>query len=92
MLWRSLSRTGKDSIDHAPGAHDDIANAVAGALVRVEALSGAPKLVISSLPIHTDIPDYSPFPPQPYQPQGVINPHGVKDQFTLYWRLRLGLW
>jgi hypothetical protein len=26
-------RGGRDSIDHAPGAHDDIANAVAGALL-----------------------------------------------------------
>jgi hypothetical protein len=33
MLERRTSRGGKDSIDHAPGAHDDIANAVAGALV-----------------------------------------------------------
>src|SRR5262249_25914558 len=32
-LERRTSRGGKDSIDHAPGAHDDIANAVAGALV-----------------------------------------------------------
>ena len=32
-LERKTSRAGKDSIDHAPGAHDDIANAVAGALV-----------------------------------------------------------
>jgi hypothetical protein len=32
-LERRTSRAGKDSIDHAPGAHDDLANAVAGALV-----------------------------------------------------------
>lgn len=31
-LERRTARSGKDSIDHAPGAHDDIANAVAGAL------------------------------------------------------------
>jgi hypothetical protein len=30
-LERRTARSGKDSIDHAPGAHDDIANAVAGA-------------------------------------------------------------
>ena len=29
-LERRVSRAGRDSIDHAPGAHDDIANAVAG--------------------------------------------------------------
>jgi hypothetical protein len=32
-LERRTSRGGKDSIDHAPGGHDDVANAVAGALV-----------------------------------------------------------
>lgn len=31
-LERRTSRSGKDSIDHPPGAHDDVANAVAGAL------------------------------------------------------------
>ena len=36
-LERRTARSGKDSIDHAPGAHDDIATTVAGALVRVEA-------------------------------------------------------
>jgi hypothetical protein len=30
-LERRTARSGKDSIDHSPGAHDDIANAVAGA-------------------------------------------------------------
>lgn len=32
-LERRTSRSGKDSIDHPPGSHDDLANAVAGALV-----------------------------------------------------------
>ena len=30
-LERRVSRAGKDSIDHAPGGHDDLANSVAGA-------------------------------------------------------------
>ena len=30
-LERRVSRAGKDSIDHAPHGHDDVANAVAGA-------------------------------------------------------------
>jgi hypothetical protein len=34
-LERRTSRAGKDSIDHAPGGHDDLANAAAGALVDV---------------------------------------------------------
>ncbi|MCC3245441.1 hypothetical protein LG047_08920 [Methylocystis sp. WRRC1] len=32
-LERRTSRVGKDSIDHPPGQHDDVANACAGALV-----------------------------------------------------------
>lgn len=32
-LERRTSRSGKDSIDHGPGGHDDVANAVAGACV-----------------------------------------------------------
>jgi hypothetical protein len=31
-LERRVARSGKDSIDHGPGGHDDIANAVAGAM------------------------------------------------------------
>jgi hypothetical protein len=31
-LERRASRTGKETVDHGPGAHDDLANAVAGAL------------------------------------------------------------
>lgn len=34
-LERRVARSGKDSIDHGLGAHDDIANAVAGALTSV---------------------------------------------------------
>jgi hypothetical protein len=33
-LERRVARSGKDSIDHAPNGHDDIANSAAGALVR----------------------------------------------------------
>lgn len=32
-LERKTARGGRDSIDHPPGTHDDVANAVAGALV-----------------------------------------------------------
>lgn len=34
-LERRTARGGRDSIDHAPGAHDDLANAAAGVLVKV---------------------------------------------------------
>jgi hypothetical protein len=35
QLERRTSRAGRDSIDHAPGGHDDLANACAGVLVTV---------------------------------------------------------
>jgi len=38
-LERRTARGGRDSIDHAPGAHDDVANAIAGL---VTGLSGTP--------------------------------------------------
>ena len=36
-LERRTSRGGRDSIDHAPGGHDDVANAACGALVELAA-------------------------------------------------------
>jgi hypothetical protein len=32
---RRTARGGRDSIDHAPGAHDDLANSACGALVEL---------------------------------------------------------
>jgi hypothetical protein len=43
-LERKTARSGKDSIDHAPGLHDDVANAVAGVLVGLD-LDRRPALV-----------------------------------------------
>jgi hypothetical protein len=43
-LERRVGRGGKDSIDHSPGAHDDIANAVCGALLLA---AGAKPFIIS---------------------------------------------
>jgi hypothetical protein len=43
-LERRTSRAGRDSIDHAPGGHDDIANAVCGVLVGLE-LDRRPALI-----------------------------------------------
>ena len=40
-LERRTAWGGRDSIDHGPGGHDDVANAVAGALV---AAAEAPRL------------------------------------------------
>lgn len=40
-LERHVARSGQDTIDHAPGGHDDTANAVAGALGLASRKSGA---------------------------------------------------
>lgn len=47
-LERRTARGGKDSIDHGPGAHDDIANSVAGVLVLVSERKKLPKVPIVS--------------------------------------------
>jgi hypothetical protein len=44
-LERRTSRGGKDSIDHAPGGHDDLANATAGAVVYAVARDRRPRFV-----------------------------------------------
>jgi hypothetical protein len=43
-LERRTARSGKDSIGHSPGGHDDIANAVAGAVFMTAAKSGSIKV------------------------------------------------
>jgi hypothetical protein len=40
-LERRTSRSGRDSVDHAPGAHDDLINAAAGALGLAKPIAGA---------------------------------------------------
>jgi len=40
-LERRVSRAGRDSIDHAPGAHDDIANAVSGVVASASGVGSA---------------------------------------------------
>jgi len=45
-LERRTSRGGRDSIDHAPNAHDDVANAVAGAIVLASAVRGDGKIKV----------------------------------------------
>ena len=48
-LERRVSRGGKDSIDHPPKGHDDVANAVAGALVGVTAWHRIPWGVVGEV-------------------------------------------
>ena len=47
-LERRVARSGKDSIDHGPGQHDDVANAAAGALVLAAgSVKKGPRVLIS---------------------------------------------
>jgi hypothetical protein len=41
-LERHTGRSGRDSITHAPGLHDDVINAVAGALLLAVDVANAP--------------------------------------------------
>jgi hypothetical protein len=47
-LERRTLRGGKDSIDHAPNAHDDVANAAAGVLVLTAQRAGGPSVVMGT--------------------------------------------
>jgi len=53
-LERRTARGGKDSVDHRPGAHDDLANAAAGALVlaaeKLNRVSAAALPIVISTP------------------------------------------
>jgi len=40
-LERRTARSGRDSIDHAPGGHDDLCNAVAGVIAETELMLGS---------------------------------------------------
>ena len=64
-LERRTARGGRDSIDHAPGVHDDVANAVAGALVMVGSGQRAAGCAALSRP-RTERPlEYGPARPAP---------------------------
>jgi hypothetical protein len=58
QLERRTGRSGRDTVDHMRGAHDDIAVAAAGALVQATALRGTVEGFrnrIGSLPVRANI-------------------------------------
>jgi hypothetical protein len=57
-LERRTARGGRDSIDHGPGAHDDVANAVAGALVLASAK--APMIITDAVLAWSRAPQSAP--------------------------------
>jgi hypothetical protein len=59
-LERRTARGGRDSIDHTPNAHDDIANAAAGALVLANEGGGRPR--ITAIGIDMNPRSYNPIP------------------------------
>jgi hypothetical protein len=48
-LERRTARGGRDSIDHAPGAHDDVINAAAGATVMAARRRGQQVPIVSPI-------------------------------------------
>ena len=65
-LERRTARGGRDSVDHAPGGHDDVANSVAGAILLVQVGRQPMKISPEALatfarmrPSSRRIPDYS---------------------------------
>lgn len=54
-LERRTARSGKDSVDHAPGGHDDLVNAAAGVLVGLD-LDRRPSLIPKDAVPVTDAP------------------------------------
>ena len=52
-LERRTARGGRDSIDHSPGGHDDLANCLAGVIVKALAPNRAPQIVFGSYSFRT---------------------------------------
>jgi hypothetical protein len=61
-LERHTARGGRDSIDHAPGGHDDVANAAAGALLMA---AGRRSMVITAETV-AQVRRWAPLPPRTY--------------------------
>jgi hypothetical protein len=74
-LERRTARSGRDSIDHAAGAHDDVANAAAGALVMAQAAERRRIRCFTLAP--PVLPLGQPLPPQfEIHPDGSLTPVG----------------
>jgi hypothetical protein len=97
-LERRTSRAGKDSIDHVPGGHDDVANACAGAAVFAAHASAhpAPKFVSPGIWSKSGggwVSDPCPCPPATTAPTRTVTEefyasgyfHAVTDPFAREW-------
>jgi hypothetical protein len=61
-LERRTARGDRDSIDHAPGAHDDMANAAAGALLIA---TGRRPMAVTDKTV-AEVRRWAPLPPRMY--------------------------
>ena len=83
-LERRTARGGRDSIDHAPGAHDDVANAAAGVLVYLTCARHQPVTAIFGtfdyaggyIKVDDDAgaTGYAAHPPEYWAAQGIFHP------------------
>ena len=89
-LERRVSRAGKDSIDHAPGAHDDLANCVAGLVAATLSKHGGYTLEPFQVGyIDADAPARADAPAQQADPDGAqewhqMRLHNYLTQFGAY--------
>ena len=75
-LERRTSRSGKDSVDHAPGGHDDLSNAVAGACVLAAAAPFKRKFFqpeVWTIPVGSSLSGQRSLPPPFVDPQAGKN-------------------
>jgi hypothetical protein len=79
-LERRTSRSGKDTVDHPPGAHDDLANCVAGALV----LAAVHRKRTLFLPVVLDIQVNAPPPSSSAwrDPRAGVDPSDARVDFA----------
>ena len=80
-LERRTARGGRDSIDHPPGAHDDVANAAAGVLVYLTSARHQPVTAIFGTYVNgyiqlgdDDGQGYASRPPEFWAAQGIFHP------------------
>ena len=83
-LERRTARSGKDSIDHAPGAKDDVANAVAGVLVlaaedNIGVRGGRWDMSMNELMAHIPGPESGGSPRRPRWPRGNVLQSSLGD-------------
>jgi hypothetical protein len=74
-LERSTARSGRDSIDHAPSAHDDLCNAAVGALLLASRASAKMILSPQALEMFRAMPPRDRF--AQFQPGGMGMPGGL---------------